>query len=672
MRFSFTLIVGLVIFSIVSLAPAETVSVRKVVFSPGEDYYYPGQVLNLLIDVVNERDEAVRNVTLDVSVNGREVYSGVFDLNGSRIETVKIPSSLFDKDWNPFECGSLEFKVYLEDSIIEEDFRVTGKFFKDLSIKPENIFPGNYTEIMVLDENGIHHPAAKVGLTNLGSNLKWDSSDDYFIGRTWDGLMRVLLNEEFEDPYGRYQIDVWALGYCRDTVFFSVEFEKSLSASFFPDTVKPYESASVYVVDESGVPVSNAKVSIFGNTSEEISGFTGSGGYYYFSVDNPGGYTLSIEVAGYPKFSKDFFVSSVPFLGIVFPEDEALVGVVFPIVVSSGGNVVSNVNVTVSSFNESDFFYEGNIIFTPPQAGEYSVSAWKEGFIPVTGNFTVINKFDLEVIQLSWDKREVLIKASDHLGKPVSIAKVSLENSSSFGLTDRDGFVSFSLPLRDVISLKAEKEGFIPETIMIKPNKTLYINFESKEINIGERISFFIRDDFGDDVISEITITNPDGSRERVVKDKHVFTPESVGEYSISVSGEGYSPASFSVRVNPNEIDLSLNVSGEIILIFASSGREPIGGLRVWIDAPSGMEYVILNSRGYAEYEASSEGVYGVYVNNSLYEFTRKTVYIEGEGFPFKSLVLVLLIILIVALIVSRLKIPVRKEPKQKKSLRNL
>ena len=643
---------------LVSCVEAADVSLAKVVFWRDEDSYVPGQTLVLFLDVVNNDGVAMRNVPVDISVDGRGVYSGVVDLNGSSAETIRISSENFDSDWDPYSCGTKSFRIKLKDSYSEKGFTVSGKRFREITVSPEKITPANFTEIKVLDVRGGGHPAAKILLDKDGEDYKTQSNGV--------GLVRIIIADEFEDPFGRFGLDIWALGYCKQTKYFNVDEQHSLSARVEPESPKPYEPFSVYVMNEKGDAVSGAIVSITGNISAPYGFVSDASGVVYVNINNSGQFRVSVRKADYMNYSKSFIVSTIPVLDIKFPEPEALVGVDYQIVVSGEGRVLDDVDVTIKSFNESVSFSNGSIVFTPNYPLEYNVEVRKTGYVSSKASFRAINKFSLEVVQLSWEMREILIKALDHGGEPVAYATISLEGGTEHGLTDIDGFVSLSIPVRDSLTFTAEKDGFAEETFSIKPNKTLYMDVSPAEVKLGDKMALIVHNDFGDNVIAEITITYPDGSNEKVMKDKHVFYPDTAGEYFVSAQADGYTQASRPVDVKPRELSLSVNVSRGVIFVHAESGRRPVGGLYVWFDTPAGRDYVITNSQGSAVFNTVQEGVYVAYVNDTPYMYTRKSIYVKKEGFPLGS-VLGVIVTLVVAGLIAYVIIKTRRQVPEKK-----
>ena len=646
---------------LVSCVEAADVSLAKVVFWRDEDSYVPGQTLVLFLDVVNNDGVAMRNVPVDISVEGKGVYSGVVDLNGSERETIRVSSANFDSDWDPYSCGTKSFRIQLDDSYSEKEFTVSGKRFREVAVSPEKITPANFTEIKVLDARGGGHPAAKILLDKDGEDYKTQSNGV--------GLVRIILADEFQDPFGRFGLDVWALGYCKQTKYFTVDEHHSLSAMVEPESPKPYEPFSVYVVDEKGDAVSGAIVLITGNISAPYGFVSDAGGRVEVMVNNSGQFSVSVRKADYMNYSKSFIVSAIPVLDIKFPEPEALVGVGYQIVVSGEGRVLDDVEGTIKSFNESVSFSDGSIVFTPNYPLEYNVEVRKSGYVSSKTSFRAVNKFSLEVVQLSWETRKILIKALDHGGEPVAYAMISIKDDAEHGLTDIDGFVSLSIPVRDSLTFTAEKEGFAEETFSIKPNKTLYMDVSPAEVKLGDKMVLIVHNDFGDNVIAEITITHPDGSHEKVMKDKHVFFPDTAGEYFVSAQADGYTQASLTADVKPRELSLSVNVSKGVIFVHAESGRRPVGGLYVWFDTPAGRDYVITNSQGSAIFEMAQDGVYVAYVNDTPYMYTRKSIYVKKDGFPLGT-VLGLIVTLVVAGLIAYVIIRSRRPTTRTKGKR--
>jgi hypothetical protein len=602
---------------------AYDLNVTRVVFSPSEEKYTPGQVVYLFLDVVNSQEAPFRNVPVEVSADGRGVYSGVVNLNGSKTETIKIPSSIFDRDWEPYECGIREFTVILGESETKADFRIRGKKFMDITVSPEKINPGNSTEIKVLDEDGAGRPGIKFRLTKR--------SEDYDTVSNGVGLARFILGNEFKDPFGKYDVSIWALGYCIETLSIEAQEERLLKILLDPENPRPGEPTQVKVLDDKNKPVSYAYVSFEGANIPKAEYYTGGDGVVYVTVNSAGAYKVSSEKEGYPKAVREIVVSEIPTLTIKLSKPEAVVGSDYGITVSGGGVVLEDVNVSISSLNETFYYANGSILFNPPYPSDYTVAARRKFYAPAEAYFRAYNLFDMEVVQVFTDKREIMLKVSDQTKNPVSYAKVSVENTTTHGLTDKDGFVYFSIPLYDTLTFKAEKDGFKEKTFTFTPNRTLYLQANAKTIEAGDKLTLYARNEFGDSVISELTVTYPDGSRERFVKDRHVLTPDAVGEYLVSAISEGYSPTTLSFTVKPRALDLSVNESKGNLLVKAESRGAPVAGLYVWVDTPEGRDYVITNSKGVAVFKTSEEGIYVVYADSAPYEYTRKSVYVKNE-----------------------------------------
>ena len=624
MRFQSWVLAVACVLTLGSMGVAGNPELGKIVFWPTESKYLPGTYLTLYLDVVNNDETPLRNVPVDVSVDGRGVYSGVVSLNGSRSETVRISSQSFDGDWDPYDCGEKEFRVRLGETTLDVDFRVSGKVFSEVSISPDNVRAGNYSEITVLDVRGSGHPAAKVFIEGRGETYKTQTNGV--------GLVRLILADEFEDPFGRFRVDTWALGYCRQDKYFDVSEEHSLFLSFFPLEPNPSEAFRVLVVDEKDNPVSQVLVSVRGGVISPKQFYTGSDGLVELVLDSSGAYVISAEKHDFFNVSRSVIVSDVPVLSVGFPESESFVGEGFPVLVTSGGSVVDGVNVSVDGVNSSDSFGNGSFVFTPRYPGAYRVSAVKDGFSMADAGFDSFQRFVFELVQIVWDKKEIVLKTSDGQGGPVSYATVYVKGSSTFGLTDQEGFVSFTIPVRDELSFVAEKEGFKSETLTVRPNKTLYLDVSADSVELGERIVLSVRNDFGDNVIADLTLTFPDGSREKVVKDRHVLTPETAGEYYVSVSAEGYMQTSSSFNVEPKKLFLSVIEKNGVLTVSTKTGGKPVGGITVWIDTPSGRESVITNNEGVAVFTSVEGGVYVVYVTDPPFMYTRKSVYVKKDG----------------------------------------
>ncbi|MBU0649487.1 carboxypeptidase-like regulatory domain-containing protein [Patescibacteria group bacterium] len=667
MRVPYAALMGF-LFLLACSAQAAGATLEKVVFWPDEDAYVPGQILYLMLDVTNNEGASVRNVPVDVSVDGRGVYSGVVNLNGSATETVRVSSKDFDSDWDPYECGGKEVRVRLADSYREAEFSVSGKKFSDVSVSPERITPGNYTEIRVLDARGEGHPAAKIKVSG--------SSEDYEAHSNGVGIARFMLAEEFRQPFGRFEADVWALGYCRKTIFFDVIEEHSLRVSVEPGSPKPFEEFIVQVVDEKAAPIPGAVVRIAGNISSPLGFVSDGAGVVRATVNNSGEYSVSVSKPDYANYSRSFMVSAIPVLEVKLAGQDAVAGKEYSILVSSQGAVLDEVYVEVKSFNESYAFSNGSIVFTPAYPGAYVVDASKDGYVSAKASFRAFNTFHVELVQVSWELKEILVKVLDQLSAPVSYVKVSVQGTTTSGLTDTEGFLKLNIPVRDSLTFTAEKDGFKDYEFTVRPNKTLYMDHSPAEVQLGDKIVISVRNDFGDNVIAELTITHPDGAREKIVKDKHTFQPDAPGDYFISAAADGYAQATLTINVKPRELSLSVNESGGEIFVRAESGRLPVGGLYVWFDTPTGRDYVITNSMGSAVYNAGDKGVYVAYVNDTPYMYTRKSVYVKGRQFPAKTLAAAAIGLCLLAVaaygIMSAGKISAKKKKPRKPSLANL
>lgn len=645
MRFVHFLFAVLILSQTASCARAENhaVDLKRVVFQPTADNYHPGQVLYLHLDLENSEEKAL-NLPVEVRVDGREVYSGFVRLSGSKAETVKIGSNLFDKDYNAYDCEEKSFEVLLPDSSgvssMEAEFRLSGATFSEVGVSPRKPSARNVTEITVLDERGVGHPSARVRVTNLGDDRDFDSSDESveyqsLVGRP--GAVRIVLADEFEEPSGRYQVDVWALGYCLTGFFFDVAGERSLFLSeASPVNPVPGEQVSVQVLDEAGVFVSGASLIVSGGSSLPATFFSDAAGMVYFTVNDSGEYVLSVAKDGFSGYSKRVVVSTKPVLGLRFPESEAVVGKPYPVFVVSGEDVVGQVNVTVTAPYGTLYFINGSVSFTPNASGEYAVAADKDSYVPAKASFTAYSILDARLAVAGYGEKEALVKVVGADGSPVRLARVTVKNSSTSGLTDDEGVLKFALPRKDLIEIEISKEGYKPKGISFRQNKTLSLKVSGTEFELGDKVTLYTLDEAGDYVVSEITVTKPDGSREVFLKDKHSFSPAEVGEYEVSASKDGFSPGSVSFAVVPRPLDLSVNLSGGVILVRAESGGEPVGGLQVWVDAPSRMDYVLTNSRGVASFDAREEGIYAVYVNSTVYSYNRKSLYNKNESESWK------------------------------------
>jgi len=541
--------------------------------------------------------------------------------------------------------------------------------FSSITVEPESPDINKYAYVHVLDNDGRPSINAKVEIKRMESDGVRDREENVLRLDSAGGRdIRFILSRQFKNPYGLYEVEVSHIGYCDDSITFEVVKNRSIS---FSDTTPlkpvPGKPVKLRVLDEDGLGVSDVGVVVSGDwgfSGEYLSDRTGS---VYLMLEEAGEYLLQAQKEGYPMAAKTLVVSSLPLITLSIEPAELVVGETALIRALSGNRTLSSVNLSVTGPNVSESFSVGEVNFTPPNPGTFTVSCAKGNFFPAEKTLRAYNLLSIVLPAGIEDKsgEEVEISVVDQGNGSVAYANVSTSGGIS-GVSDESGRFRFRLPELSEVEIVATKEGYMAYETLVHPKPKFRIMLSKEGVVLGDIIEVSVVDDTGILLESDITITSPSKKSESYHADALTYKPAESGEYAIKVLNK---TTSFVVR--PRPLSLSAELTGRRLTVRLTSRGRPVSGVGVWIDSPSGRVKLISNYDGVAVYDVGEEGKYKVSVNDSGYTPSEDVVfYSKGSGslllFVAAAFILFLCAIFFTLLVLKRDMVSIKKKQRPK------
>lgn len=616
-----------------------------------------GSMVKFTVGLVNRGPTSVSNLNLILKDNEREVYSGYVNLeSNSSTQYVTVNSDQFNADWDAYECTRHTITASMPESAssVRErslDLTINGKWFKEVTLFPKEPRVKEDLTVTVLDERGVPHPGAEVKVVNYGSDGEYDRNDEKLPKPTnGEGQAKFRLSKKFNEPYGKYRLDVSALGYCKTTILF--EARKGLAISE-PDPLNPRlgQLITMKVSDEYNDGLGDVKVTLKGGRRDEVLSPTTPDGLFYFSITDAGNYTLIAEKAGYPVASKTLFITGkiTPTVNVNPQGQEVGRNVVISVYADTSPikdavvKVIRPDSITEKLPNTPD---NGVLNYVPLLAGEYNISVEEgEKYNPASAGFSAYNRFKITVnpaqVKVGDDVR---LLAENQLNNPVALAAVAVRGIGRFsedirGVTDVNGELKFRLLSAGNYTINLMKEGYLNLSANIMVEDILYIKVSPPQsrFEVGDNVSIKVINNNGDPVKNAVVkILRPDNITVSLPTGEYglAYNPEIAGVYNISVEGENAVSNNIVLNVKPHP--LALNILGDGrktdggmgFNVRAESNGRCVGNLTLKLRKPNGGEarfntdndgvvFLILNASG--NYTLSTDG-------NSRYAPTNKTI----------------------------------------------
>ncbi len=612
------------------------------------------------------------------------------DLDYNESQTFTTRSSKFNDDWEDesgkliaYMCKSnIDINVDITGDVSgsqEIDFLVEGKEL-EIGIEPMEPTAEDEITISVEDKVGNELDYINVRLTHLGSDDEWNSEDSMRVKDTANGkVVFSALSGDLKfkaDPYGLYQLDVWADKYCLETKTFEVK--NILKITGVPGRGYTGNEIRVRVLSREDKAVENAKIGVSGPSGFVGSYNSDSSGYVRFTIKDSGSYTLIATKSGFSE-------SSVVSLEVINKEGvdiriepvKQAVGRDVSITVTTSGDPINGAEVIIKKPDGSKDTLStssvGKIIYKPTDPGIYDITVEKEGYETTTSSFTATNFFDVTVPDEPGLYSEVTLIVRNQEGIGLSDVSVIIEGSSVRGSTDSNGEFSFILDTAGEYQLSIKKEGYEDFRGKITIYGKLHVNINPETLDLGDSVTLTVLDEQSERIEADIVITNPGNIEEKVRKISHTFVPGLAGTYNVTVNRKYYTQSASSISVfyvNPSPLDLDVWVSGKDLSVKATSRGEPVEGLNLSILTPGGVEVLIsTDSSGLAVFGMEDLNQTGLFTVNSVdLNYEKKTVKKEVKGLGVGMFSLLLLGVGALAVVAGIAFFVVYKDHKKKKS----
>ncbi|OYT54989.1 MAG: hypothetical protein B6U72_00595 [Candidatus Altiarchaeales archaeon ex4484_2] len=575
-----------------------------------------GDGFQLDIILTPDENESDVDIKVDVYFDDILVLDGYkednVDLEEGVDYTISLDEGDFDSIWDNlflgYDCGDHEIEVKVYDDVDDEqdtvDLEIEGDEFNTVTITPES--PGVDEEITVYveDEDGDEMDRAYIKIFHLGDDETWDEDDEDTYERTeYDGEATFTLEDEFDPAIGRYLfIVVESSGggsYCRETTELSLK--KELVIGELPQEIRAGEVMELKILDPNDNPVPYADVTVSGQGFSETKSTDGNG-YVYFTIEETGGYSILATKTDFDdSLIKHFTVKPRSDMNIEVGPDDALVGEQLTVTVSSSGEAVESAEVRIK---KPDGIFEstrrtsssGVITYIPQAVGVYEIEVSKESYETAVKKHVVSDEFQVQLEGSVLINENIPITVKDHKGNAVKDAIVSIRGVK-IAQTDSLGKASFVIESSGTYTVGVSKEGFKEFSREITAEGSLKVELSKSEIGLDETVTITVKDMRDQAIEAEITIDEPDRGSTMETASEFTFAPETAGKHEVRVNRRGYSPCTTEFTVEPYQVKLSSEVSGNYLIVIAKRNNEPVSNLTVSVTPPSSDELFMYTDR---------------------------------------------------------------------------
>ena len=636
----------------VELSKTETGSKRNTLeIEPGDDFW-----VHITLENPDENESDV-DVTITIMIEDNLVYErdwNNIELVEGEDKIISIASGSFNEDWfeNEWEknlmgylCGDYEIEGELDDDIEETDgatLEINGDEFDTVSMDPEKPSVDDKVTIYVEDDRGDEFDDVNVKFTRLGDDDSWDEDQNYRKGTTdndgeYTTPYTLFKDSRFnDDPYGKYQVDVWYDGYCKET--FTFDARRTLKITEIPDNPKAGSTIKVKVTDDNDNGLSGATVGVSASGGYQEFYNTDSGGYASFIISSPGTYSLVASKEDYMDSSIGSI--TVQLMGSIGPSispADSVVGSAVTIAVKSTTGspfVGATVIVTLPDGNTERFTTssDGKVMYTPTTYGTYSVNVEADAYNPATGQFKAHNTLKITTSGEMKVNTDIKVTVRDQADNSVSGASFTVGGQS--GTTDSNGEFLFKPGKPGDYTITIKKTGYTDVSESISVTGGLSIQLSATEISLDENITVAVVDDDGNEISADLQVTKPEGGKESIGE---IYTPKNSGNYIVSASKEGYQTVTAGFEVSRRALDLTSTIKNNRLSVIAMSSGVPVKSIIVTIDAPLLGEPIdiVTDDLGIATLDISNLNVTGnltISVNERNYDEVWLSQEIPGEG----------------------------------------
>ena len=263
--------------------------------------------LEILVDGVTVFLDEDYDIHFSEDEDKSEILSSDDDFPGPDLE-----SDYFNDNLMNYACGDVKVEARvsgddLDDEYSDETTLTIGADAEDLSFEmdPSDPKPADEITFTVFDEDDDEMKGAKVKVTWLNDSDgnedgKWDSEDAKYEGTTNSrGERMLIIEDQFkgDNVEGKFQVDVYASGYCLERKTFDVSSGK-LVLSYSPTKPAVDESISICAKDAKGNLISGASTYVYGPSYSKTY-TTDSSGCISIKLPSLGTYRATASKDGY-------------------------------------------------------------------------------------------------------------------------------------------------------------------------------------------------------------------------------------------------------------------------------------------------------------------------------------------------------------------------------------
>jgi hypothetical protein len=336
-------------------------------------------------------------------------------------------------------------------------------------------------------------------------------------------------------------------------------------------------------------------------------------------------------------------------------------------VLGADNNALTNAKVSISRpdgvIEDPITTQAGKITYNVKYAGTYKLKADAPLYAQAKDEFIAYNNFKVIVTGSLVPGADITATVQDMDGKPVYGAAVSVKGTSVSGSTDSTGKYTFSLTEPKDYTITVKKDSFkdVTQTITIKG--TLSLRISSRELKVGDKLEWVLKDSQGNSVTATLKVMEPSGEEESVTDS---FKPEQPGAYTLTATKPGYDSASDSFTVTQYQLTLKSNIDSGKIVVTATSQDSPVPNLTVSFDAGSFHDEVKTDNNGKASIGVKNiSGNVTISATDPSYEKT--TVVQELKPNTENSSMLLIILAALVIIVIAILAFTTRGQGKNRK-----
>jgi len=510
-----------------------------------------------------------------------------FSSKNLRCDTDEIRSDEWNLDSRPVDCGIHEIRVEL----IQNKERI-----QNIS---QQIRIGRVPEIIINPGRPLLDREVTIKFTEDGDPVR---NTIVKIYRVKDGISSakeydtdtVGEIEFMPDETGEYKLVIDDSSYCGSETFYA---KKTLIVDG-PDPPEPKVGDPVTFALSGAVGAKLVK-----SNGETVPLYTTISGGVNFTINEAGTYTLVFGELSteYWGVNKTLVVSEKPEISIVIDPEKPVIGRAISVNTKSDGKALAGVNMEVEDQSGGIKSYttdlNGVMNFIPGSIGLHRIYAEKEGYKDARIDFHVYNPLHAFFKPESPSPgQEVSIIVKDQLGYLISGVNVFIPEIPVGGKTDSNGIFKFNPQSAGRYTIDLNKENYWEVKKELIIYGVLELNLNRDVIEIGDSATILASDSKGNPVPVEIKVRKPDGSEE--IPGEGIYTPNDVGKYQISASGEGYGTVSKELILNPHPLELNAVVEGDELVIKAESSGQPVSGITILLKTPTRDETFVTDDNG--------------------------------------------------------------------------